>query len=428
MRKQEGGIRIAVLLGSVVALVSVNTFQNVLLYDNFLDNNPTKVTSSAEELTSSAKESVDTVPMNDSPAANKDSARIPDLQPKVPSILPLCRRDQLTPGQWKPVTLDAPPYVSRTVHLRCPIPYDYENPEGAWQSWNWDPLDTTCHFAAWNATEFCTLLPFATVSVLGDSTSWEQFSSLVQLLGGRVHQTLQHVSRLEGRNVVLPACRINQQGTRFVFRNDAQLTPAMVLDSISNDFPIVLILNRGAHYVNDTVLADEINDLLPVLSEWQAACDRFELTCHLFWRTAVPGHVNCRNFTAPVNDLNFIEAHIKSRLNYDDERTWEYHWQDYDHQNQLVLHLLQEYAAATGLQYQVIDAYALNVLRPDGHRWHQDDCLHNCYPGKMDVYNQLLLHFLKMQRTPADSRQMILHHERLRAMRSTNHTTLVRSL
>jgi hypothetical protein len=46
------------------------------------------------------------------------------------------------------------------------------------------------------------------------------------------------------------------------------------------------------------------------------------------------------------------------------------------------------------------------MLRPDEHRAHQTDCLHNCYPGKMDVYNHLLLHHLTMQRTVEDVQQL----------------------
>lgn len=32
----------------------------------------------------------------------------------------------------------------------------------------------------------------------------------------------------------------------------------------------------------------------------------------------------------------------------------------------------------------------------------QGDCLHNCYPSKMDAYSILMLHYLKQQRTDQD--------------------------
>jgi hypothetical protein len=70
------------------------------------------------------------------------------------------------------------------------------------------------------------------------------------------------------------------------------------------------------------------------------------------------------------------------------------------------------------LSVTIIDAYELNMLRPDEHRAHQADCLHNCYPGKMDVYNQLLLHHLTMQRTAEDVQQLQTLQQRARQTRA----------
>lgn len=322
--------------------------------------------------------------------------------------IPLCRREQIYPGRWHPVTLDQPPYISKTIHLRCQIEdYNYENP-GPWPSWEWEPEGSSCHLSSWSATTFCNLIPFATVSIIGDSLSWEQYSSLIQLLGRRVHQTDQHASRLEERNVVYSACHIDNHVTKFVFRNDDELNAATVVNSIEHDFPMILILNRGAHYVEDAELLGDMRQLLPVLLQWQTKCRvSFQTKCHLFWRTTVPGHTKCEEFVSPVNDLAFMESWIQSRDRYDNETIWNFHWQDFQRQNKLVLQLFQEFSLDTGLTYEVLDAYELNVLRPDGHRWHQNDCLHNCYPGKMDVYNQLLLHFLQMQRSMEDAQQLI---------------------
>jgi hypothetical protein len=68
-----------------------------------------------------------------------------------------------------------------------------------------------------------------------------------------------------------------------------------------------------------------------------------------------------------------------------------YNWNQFKQQNQLVLRLLKE----SKVDHHVIDAYEINILRPDQHVDPNRDCLHNCLPGKVDVYNQLLLHFLK---------------------------------
>jgi hypothetical protein len=99
-----------------------------------------------------------------------------------------------------------------------------------------------------------------------------------------------------------------------------------------------------------------------------------------------------------VNNLSAIEGIISDLSQYND-RSIKYRWYDYQRQNQLIL---QEFVAAKLSNFGVIDAYYLNVRRPDEHRAHQSDCLHSCFPGKMDVYNNLLLHYLKMQRTLSD--------------------------
>ena len=333
---------------------------------------------------------------------------------------PLCRRQQIQNGKWLPIILENPPYVSKTMHLRCQISsYDYGSP-GPWPSWYWEQDDSTCQIVSWDAPKFCDLLPYTTVSIIGDSLSWEQYSSLIQLLGKRVHQNDQHASRLEDRNVIYFACREKNRGTKFVFRNDAQLNAETISNSISNDFPTVIILNRGAHYVNDTELLNDMNELLPVLLHWQQTCIKTYQRCHLFWRTTVPGHPMCEEYTAPVNNASIMESLIESRLSYTNETVWNYRWQDFKHQNQLVLDLFQQFSATTGLQYEVIDAYEINILRPDRHRWHQNDCLHSCYPGKMDVYNQLLLHFLSATRSADDAQYMIDRFERYRSNHNTS--------
>ena len=89
----------------------------------------------------------------------------------------------------------------------------------------------------------------------------------------------------------------------------------------------------------------------------------------------------------PSNDIQEMEALVANRSNYAPGKEQQFHWWDMKHQNQLMLDAFSK----SGLTYQVIDAYDINILRPDQHR----DCLHSCYLGKIDVYNQLMLHFLK---------------------------------
>lgn len=311
---------------------------------------------------------------------------------------PRCDRNQIIHGHWEAVQWERPPYVTQTEHLRC-YPKAYYYKKEPWDTWEWKPDDASrrkCKLSNFDPTDFCKIMGGATISIVGDSLSWEQYSSLVQLHGVRTRQGYQHQSRELHMNIQQPVC---DGRTRIVYRRDDKLQN--VTGSIIETFPTVLVLNRGAHYVNDTLLLPDIRHNIAEVREWLRLCrEVYEIKCHFFWRTSVPGHPECGNFTAPVNNIDVMETRVRD-LSFYNERSINYHWYDYQHQNELVLSELQ----ASGIEYRVIDAYHLNMRRPDEHRAHQGDCLHNCYPGKMDVYNQLLLHYLLMDRTRDDAKQ-----------------------
>ncbi|KAG7341630.1 GDSL/SGNH-like acyl-esterase family protein [Nitzschia inconspicua] len=335
--------------------------------------------------------------------------------------LPLCSRDDIRVGSWQPVTLKSPPYVPRTVHLRC-YPEDVYQ-QGFWNTYDWQPSSTDCSFASWDPDQFCRLLYRATILVIGDSLSWEHYRSLNHLLGNRgVHQSDQHQSKKFQGNVVYYVCPQHQ--TRLVFRRDDLLTN--VSQAIFNEgtFPHVIVMNRGAHYKNDTVLLTDLREIIREIQAWQEECSLRSIKCHFFWRTSVPGHPQCNHsatsFSAPVNDIEKMEAMIADLSLYNN-RTLEYHWFDYQHQNLLVEELLQhellppkpDTIISNENVLQILDAYYLNVLRPDEHRAHQGDCLHNCYPGKMDVYSRMLFHYLLQQRSQKDIGDLIAWQDKL---------------
>lgn len=306
----------------------------------------------------------------------------------------LCTRAEILEGSWKTIELDAPPYIPKNAHLRCYPEMTYR--EGTWRTFEWRPTHPTCSFDHFNASMYCSLMQLGTILIAGDSLSWEQYSSLGQLLGLRIHQTSQFISKEKSQNHVQFGCNLQ---SRLVFRRDDLLSDLSA--AIAEAFPTVIVLNRGAHYQNDTALLSGIRHNIEELKAWKQQCLAYGFKCHLFWRTSVPGHPSCteKNFSEPINDLHSMEQLIANRSNYN-ERTIKYHWYDYQHQNKLVLNELNNGLGDDG--FQVLDAYHLNVRRPDEHRAHQGDCLHNCYPGKMDLYNQLLLHFLQMGRNQSD--------------------------
>lgn len=347
---------------------------------------------------------------NKSPAATISSSHDLSATPWQRTKRPLCTREQVIRGQWVATQLqNGPPYIHQEEQLRCyPLEQYQQRP---YPTWKWVPHDASrstvslynssasCEWTTWRIPTFCHILQGATVLITGDSLSWEHFSSLVLLLGGAAHNSFQLQSKVFQMNIGHAVCHGQ---TRIVGRRDDRLqnVSGTLLD---HEFPpTVLVLNRGAHYQNDTILLTELRRNLDDVRVWLRQCDSYQIKCHFFWRTTVPGHPGCGNFTEPVNDLAAMETIIQDLSNYDN-RSLTWHWYDYQHQNNLVLNELEK----SGLPYHILDGYYLNTLRPDGHRANEDDCLHSCYPGKMDVYSQLMLHYLRMDRSIHDVHQQV---------------------
>jgi len=93
-----------------------------------------------------------------------------------------------------------------------------------------------------------------------------------------------------------------------------------------------------------------------------------------------------------------MEALVANVSLYSDRGREEFHWWEFAKQNGMAVQLLHEH----NLTFDVIPAYEINMLRPDGHtqryRFKELDCLHNCaLSGKVTVYNQILLQLLKLR-------------------------------
>jgi hypothetical protein len=72
--------------------------------------------------------------------------------------LPLCTRQDIRVGHWKPVVLDAPPYVPGAdvdykYRGRCPETI----PNASYATHEWQPSNQDCHFTKFDAKSFCQL-------------------------------------------------------------------------------------------------------------------------------------------------------------------------------------------------------------------------------------------------------------------------------
>jgi hypothetical protein len=312
----------------------------------------------------------------------------------------LCASDEITNGQWVPVTLPKPPYMPISPRVRCPPKNDSYSP---FYTYEWRPHQ--CALADWNPPQLMHLLSNKTLLLVGDSTSLEHYGSLIHMLGDIARLPPRAVRKGRIKRYI---CQDNQNKTgdcvHVNFHTDFYLTNLTEALAGHLGFPTVIVLNRGAHYQPDDQVMDELKTLtLPALVEWNDQCRRLQQQkCLLLWRTTVPGHPFCANFTQPSTNVTEMEQWIYDKSTKDSTiyRKGEYHWQDFKRQNEFISHLLVEEwkPALTHVEVTIMDSYIPNILRPDNHRAHLDDCLHTCSPGGgSDLNTQWLLHLLLLR-------------------------------
>ena len=103
----------------------------------------------------------------------------------------------------------------------------------------------------------------------------------------------------------------------------------------------------------------------PILREWQQECTIQNKHCLFIWRTSVPGHPNCMQYSEPSTSLTEMEDLVRNQSI--DPR---YNWNKFSIQNELILNALYQ----ANLTHEVMDAYFVNILWPDMHQG--NDCLH----------------------------------------------------
>lgn len=314
------------------------------------------------------------------------------LQPKE---RPQCSRSQLQKGQWiktneTTIPSNAQDFCRNSHYLT----------EGNSINYEWEQDDyRTCEFGKWDADKFCSLVKGATIMIVGDSLSFEHYVNIMLSLGRNHTHSLQHLQHLSaGKKMMLvqDVCSNRQtaQPAYVTYRRDDDLKNLGSM--LEETFPIILILNRGAHYVQDDTLLSDLQDTFLHVQNWQTKCKQYGIRCHFFWRTTVPGHPGCKTFTEPVNNLTQMEEMVSIH-----NKTRNYHWAEFKGQNMLVLNELQKWSSR--IDYQVIDAYSVNIFPPDQHRTPNRDCLHSCdSSGKVQVYNRFMLHYLSGSRTLKD--------------------------
>ena len=339
-------------------------------------------------------------------------------------ILPLCSIDQVHEGRWVSKILQPNEIPYRTKHELsfCVVSSNkesnnsyyeggtYYRRNGTIQSFEWIPHSShSCSFEKWSTVSFCRALKNDTavksnemnnndtyagaspsdvdILVMGDSLMQEQHKSLLHLVNGPhgVHFGLDAYHRMT-----------HKSGIQMIFRRLDYYgdKPDLLSWELSNKNPTYAVINFGAHYLPDPTHGSAIQSISNDVREWQNRCKLQNKECLMIWRTTVPGHPSCssQKYEYP-NFLNWTLPYAEKILV---ENRPPFHWKEFGHQNKNALEIFQ----ASGIDFMVMDAYKLNILRPDGHLIFggKRDCLHSCLGSKIDVYSQLLLHIIKLHK------------------------------
>jgi hypothetical protein len=252
----------------------------------------------------------------------------------------------------------------------------------------------SCEFKPeFDAEQFCNIMANEVILFLGDSITWEMYESLAHLLGKMADIRLKYRSAFGQKYaIVINACgggdeKSDRAPVTLIFSMQRYLE--RIESAIEQTFPTTLILNMGAHYRIDKAYEPAIDNTLNEVSNWQQLCKSRNLPCRFFWRTTTPGISNCMNFTEPVNNITAMEDYVASNPT-------KYHWERFKHQNGIAVRKIE----SSGLNhYEIIDGYEIGITRPDIAGLHSNDCLHSCKLGVADVYNTILLHYLRANKT-----------------------------
>jgi len=352
---------------------------------------------------------------------------------------PLCNRTQVRNGSWMNSTLPRAPYIPIDRWQKRCATRDGLDFSAPWKSHQWTPDDGGCDFTDWDACAFCDVLAAGgdgrggadersaaegemlndagrladderpallfgrsdglttsseegsviTMSFVGDSTTWQHYSSIALLLGLTVTEGDQHASRRSRTSVTKMAC--DGRVRLSYLRDDTLDMLHMELETQTSD---IVVFNTGVHYRNDQALMGSINNTTSTLEKWQKICrlkkGNRRRWCLPILRTTVPGHPHCSNYTVPINDLPTMEHRVQN-ANYTAFGGDNYFWWKMKGQNRLVEDAFSRRSST--LDYEVLDAYDVMMRRPDGHQG-GPDCVHYCLPGPPDVLSRMLLHTL----------------------------------
>lgn len=295
----------------------------------------------------------------------------------------------------------------------------------------WSPRQ--CALLPLQREAFCRLLGGRQIVVVGDSTVFQMFLSLVLLLGGDFGRDLKH--GYVTADLTATACG---DATRLVYvRSDLLLwthsTPDYHAVQRCDGFAIlhpfvhrasrdadIVLLGVGHHFPRTLMLAEKwtwwaggeaarrarvgffarnLNHTLASLLWRRAGWGRKDPATVVLLGTSTPVR-GCARFRSPLAEAEAVAIAAGGGEPRSNVTTNELRWMQYPHYNRIAKTL----AGAFGVSF--IDVSAPSALRPDGAMggyWpdgtvKQLDCVHYCLPGVVDTWSVLLYNLLATRR------------------------------
>ena len=150
----------------------------------------------------------------------------------------------------------------------------------------------------------------------------------------------------------------------------------------------LLVLNRGMHYMNDSVVDAQLSDTFDGLIQRRSTATT---RVHHGGGRHRAHSIVYRGIHAPIPSCHILDDPLPRPFPYAaaDHTVAAYHWAEFASQNALVARL----AAARNITF--LDVHTQTAQRPGGHmparKSAAGDCAHYCLPGPIDEWVRLLL-------------------------------------
>ncbi|KAI8583605.1 hypothetical protein K450DRAFT_277180 [Umbelopsis ramanniana AG] len=310
--------------------------------------------------------------------------------------------DCFTQGSWvyNPTPRELLIHLQESLYSKCDKRYERDYKETDTSEWKvrnelkyiWTPLDRSqCPLIPVDKSNWCDVMARRHILLVGDILQFQMHELLLDSFRDGPAVCYGELNCKDHTLCSEPEVRMRylRNDILSVVRKNPEVPgghPEMrvvqwpwITSNVIGKYP-VLILNRGASYVDDDMFRTQLIDTMRIIRG--AQMDHL-----IIYRSTPIGHPDCDSATAPL-EVRPTESELQDLP---------YHWGDYKRQNLIAKEIVQ---AAGGV---FIDVAQMTDLRPDGHIGGQD-CMRYCIPGPLDAWADILYNVFLLLGKPDSSK------------------------